>query len=256
MRGKKLKQKLAAGRPIFTTSIAFYSPRLVELLAATGVDQIFLDAEHGPLSERDCEDMIRAADLFDVPIQIRVPVNEPHVILRYLDIGASNIMVPHATTRADVERAVRAVRYPPEGERGFFFTRGAGRLGLSAAEYMQRANEETLVTALFEDAAGIDDIEAMAQTPGLDGIFVGRFDLASSMGLPGQPWHADVQAVVDRVRDACRKHNMPYGTIAHSREELRTLVEQGNLLIPIGTIELGIEAARAAMAELSEVRRA
>ncbi len=254
MRGMKLKQKLAEGSPIFTTSIAFYAPRLVELLATTGVDQIFLDAEHGPLSERDCEDMIRAADLFDVPIQIRVPVNQPHVILRYLDIGASNIMVPHATTRADAERAVKAVRYPPEGERGFFFTRGANRLGLSAAEYMQRANEETLVTALFEDVAGIDEIEAMAQVDGLNCIFVGRFDLASSMGLTGQPWHDDVQAVVDRVRDACRAHKMPYGTIARSRDELRTLAEQGNLLLPVGTIELGMEAARGLMTELSEAR--
>lgn len=124
MRGRKLKDKLAAGRPIFTAFVTFYAPRLVEMLARSGADQIFLDAEHGPLSERDCEDMIRAADLFDVPCQVRVPVNQPHVILRYLDIGASNIMVPHVTTRDDAERAVKAVRYPPEGERGFAMGRG------------------------------------------------------------------------------------------------------------------------------------
>ena len=254
MRGKKLKQKLAAGDPIFTAVVAVYAPRLVEMLARSGADQIFLDAEHGPLSERDCEDMIRAADLFDVPCQVRVPVNQAHVILRYLDVGTSNVMVPHVTTRADAERAVKAVRYPPEGERGFAMGRGGAHWGLTPAEYMRRANEETLVTALFEDVAGVDEIEAMCQVPGLDGIFVGRYDLAASMGLVGQPWHADVQAVVDRVRETCQKHDMPFGTVPRSRDELRTQVEQGNLMISLGPIEWGIEVARNVVSELSEAR--
>ena len=108
MRGGKIKQKLDAGQPIFTASIAFHAPRLVEMLCYSGVDQIFLDAEHGPISEADCEDMVRAADLHETAVQIRVPVNEPHVILRFLDVGASNIMVPHVNTREDAERAVMA----------------------------------------------------------------------------------------------------------------------------------------------------
>ncbi len=256
MRGKKLKDKLAAGRPIFTAFVTFHAPRLVEMLCRSGADQLFLDAEHGPLSERDCEDMIRAADLFDVPCQIRVPVNQPHVILRYLDIGASNIMAPHVTTVADAERAVKAVRYPPAGERGFAMSRGGAHWGLSPADYMQRANEEVLVTALFEDVAGLDEIEQMAQVPGLDGIFVGRYDLAASMGLVGQPWHADVEAVVDRVRAACQQHNMPFGSNPRSRDELRTQVEKGNLMISLGPIDWGIEVSRAVVAELSEVRPA
>src|SRR3990170_59060 len=89
------------------------------MLARSGVDQIFLDAEHGPLSEGECEEMVRAADLYDVPVAIRVPVNAPHVILRYLDIGTSAIMVPHVTTRADADgRDVRPT----------LFARARGRL--------------------------------------------------------------------------------------------------------------------------------
>src|SRR4029450_5040723 len=115
MRGARIKEKLRAGQPVFTAGLRFHAPRLVEMLARSGVDQIFLDAEHGPLSERDCEEMVRAADLYDVPVSIRVPVNAPHVILRYLDIGTSTVIVPHVTTRVDAERAVRAVKTPPEG---------------------------------------------------------------------------------------------------------------------------------------------
>lgn len=254
MRGKQLREKLANGRPIFTAFVTFYAPRLVEIFARSGADQIFLDAEHGPLSERDCEDMIRAADLFDVPCQIRVPVNEPHVILRFLDIGASNIMVPHVTTAEDAQKAVRAVRYPPAGERGYSMGRGGAHWGLSPADYMRRANEEVLVTALFEDVAGLDDVETMAQVAGLDGIFVGRFDLAASMGLVGQPWHDDVEAAVRRVRTACKKHEMPFGTVPRNRDELLAHVEAGNLLVSLNPVDWAVEVTRNVVTQLSQVR--
>lgn len=112
------------------------------------------------------------------------------------------------------------------------------------------------MTALFEDVAGLDEIDQLAQVPGLDGIFVGRFDLAASMGLVGEPWHADVEAVVDRVRDACHAHTMPFGSNPRGRDELRTQVEAGNLMISLGPIDWGIEVARSVVTELSEVRRA
>jgi 4-hydroxy-2-oxoheptanedioate aldolase len=77
MRGKRIKEKLRAGQPVFTTGLRFHAPRLVELLARSGADQIFLGAEHGPITEAECEEMVRAADLHDVPVAIRVPANEP-----------------------------------------------------------------------------------------------------------------------------------------------------------------------------------
>lgn len=256
MRGKRIKDKLRADQPVFTTVLKFHAPRLVEMLARSGADQIFLDAEHGPLSEGDCEEMVRAADLYDVPVSIRVPVNAPHVILRYLDIGTSTIMVPHVTTRHDAERAVRAVKYPPEGERSFAPGRGAELLGLAPAEYVQRANEETVVLALFEDIAGVDEVEAICRVPGIDGLAVGVYDLAASMGHPGQPWRDDVQAVVERVRRTCRANGMPFGTVPRDRADLRAQIERGCQLITVSTIEWGIQATREAVAELSHVRPA
>jgi 4-hydroxy-2-oxoheptanedioate aldolase len=253
MRGKRIKEKLRAGQPVFTTGLRFHAPRLVELLARSGADQIFLDAEHGPLSEGECEEMVRAADLHDVPVAIRVPANLPHVILRYLDIGTSAIMVPHVTTRDDAERAVRAVRYPPEGTRSFAPGRGGERLGLGPAEYVRRANEETLVYALFEDVAGVDHVEAVCQVPGLDGVAVGAYDLAASMGHPGEPWREDVQAVVDRVLQVCRRQRMPFGTVPRDRADLRRQVERGCQLITVATLDWGIQATREAVAELSRL---
>jgi 2-keto-3-deoxy-L-rhamnonate aldolase RhmA len=250
MRGKRIKDKLRAGQPVFTTGLKFHAPRLVEMLARSGADQIFLDAEHGPITEADCEEMVRAADLYDVPVAIRVPTNEPHVILRYLDIGTSAIMVPHVTTRADAERAVAAVKYPPEGTRSFAPGRGAELLGLSPAEYVRRSNEETVVYALFEDVAGVDAVDAICQVPGLDGVAVGAYDLAASMGHPGQPWRDDVQGVVERVLQTCRRHRMPFGTVPRDRADLRRQIERGCQLITVSTLEWGIQATRDAVTEL------
>ena len=254
MRGRRIKEKLRAGRPVFTAGLRFHAPRLVEMLARSGVDQIFLDAEHGPLSPGECEEMVRAADLHDVPVMIRVPVNAPHVILRYLDIGTSTIMVPHVTTRGDAERAVRAVKYPPEGARSFAPGRGGEPLGLGPAEYVRRANEETVVIALFEDVAGLDHVEAICRVPGIDGLAVGAYDLAASMGHPGQPWRDDVQAVVERVLQVCRANRMPFGTVPRDRADLRRQIERGDQLISVATLEWGMEATREAVEELWKLR--
>ena len=253
MRGKRIKDKLRAGQPVFTTGLRFHAPRLVEMLARSGSDQVFLDAEHGPLSEAECEEMVRAADLFDVPVAIRVPVNAPPVILRYLDIGTSAIMVPHVTTRADAERAVHAVKYPPAGTRSFAPGRGAELFRLTPAEYIRRANEETLVYALFEDVAGVDEVEAICRVPGIDGVAVGAYDLAASMGHPGEPWQEDVQAVVERVLQTCRRHRMPFGTVPRDRADLARQIERGCQLITVATLEWGIQATRDAVAELSRL---
>ncbi len=253
MRGKRIKEKLKAGRPVFTVGLRFCAPRLVEMLARSGADQIFLDAEHGPLSERECEDMVRAADLYDLPVSIRVPVNAPHVILRYLDIGTSTVVVPHVASRADAERAVRAVKYPPEGQRSFAPGRGGELFGLGPADYVRRANEETVVIALFEDAAGLSEIEAICAVPGIDGVTVGAYDLAASMGYPGQPWRDDVQAVVEQVRKTCRAAGMPFGTVPRDRADLRRQIERGCQLIGLSPLEWGIQTARETVEELSKL---
>ena len=253
MRGRRLREKLRAGRPVFTAGLRFHAPRLVEMLARSGVDQVFLDAEHGPLSEGQCEEMVRAADLCDVPVMVRVPANAPHVVLRYLDIGTSTIMVPHVTTRADAERAVRAAKYPPEGTRSFAPGRGGDALGLGPAEYVRRANEETLVVALFEDVAGVDEVEGICRVPGIDAVHVGAYDLAASMGHPGEPWRDDVQAVVERVLQVCRRARTPFGTVPRDRADLRRQIERGCQLITVAPVEWGIQAVRDVVGELGRL---
>ncbi len=246
MRGARLRARMRADQVIVSVGLTFHSTSVVEMLAYTDVDDIFLDAEHGPINEAQCEDMVRAADLLDKPVLIRVPTNEPHVILRYLDIGASGIVVPHITTREDAERAIDAIKYGPEGHRSFAGGR-AGGYGAreSAAEYVQRANRETVVVGLFEDVRGLDDLPEILAVEGLDALIVGPNDLAFSMGYPAQPWHPEVQKVVDRVIAECRRVGKPTGLPASDLEQARRHVERGCRVITVSAASLLMSAARA-----------
>jgi len=98
--------------------------------------------------------------------------------------------------------------------------------------------------------AGVDAVDAICQVPGLDGVAVGAYDLAASMGHPGQPWRDDVQAVVERVLQTCRRHRMPFGTVPRDRADLRRQIERGCQLITVSTLEWGIQATRDAVTEL------
>src|SRR5579884_601622 len=184
MRGERLRAKMKSDQVILNVGLTIYSPAVVEMLGYTDVDDIFLDAEHGSINESQCEDMVRAADLLDKPVIIRVPKNEPHVILRYLDIGTSGLIIPHVSSREDAERAVQAIKYGPEGSRSFAGGR-AGGYGVreKATEYIKRANREIVVIGLFEDIHGLANVPDILAVDGLDALIVGPNDLAFSMGF-------------------------------------------------------------------------
>lgn len=179
------------------------SPHLVELAGSLGFDWVFIDCEHGAMSETDTESLIRAAETYGMASVVRVPANFAHIILRFLDMGAQGIVVPHVSNFEDAHKAVAAAKYPPLGERGSNY--GTGRnneygAGTSTVdEYYRRSNEETILFALIESQAGVDNIDAIVGTDGIDATWLGPSDMALSMGLPEQ---SVVDAALDRVVNA------------------------------------------------------
>jgi 2-keto-3-deoxy-L-rhamnonate aldolase RhmA len=252
MRGSQLRDQLRAGRPILNTGVTFHSPPVVEMLGYAGVDSIFLDGEHGPFGPLEAEEMIRAADLVDKPVLVRVPVNEEPVILRFLDVGASGIIAPHVTTREDAERAVRAVKYAPEGRRSLAGGR-ASAYGTreSTIEYVRRANRETVVVGLFEDVGGLPNLPGILGVPGLDALIIGPNDLAGSMGYAGDPGRPDVQRVVDQIIAECRRANIPTGLPANDLDGARRNVERGAQIVTINVSAILINATRRLIAALN-----
>ena len=155
---KVAKERLRAGELLYGCFLRYPDPGLTELLALQGFDFLVLDGEHGTMEPRDCENMVRGADVRGVPALVRVPVNEPPVILRFMDTGALGVHVPLVSSADDAERAVRAVKYGPRGTRGLTGVRAAAYgQRESLAEYVERANAETLVVVQIETRAAESD---------------------------------------------------------------------------------------------------
>ncbi len=194
------KDKLRAGEAIFGPIIGFNSPHLVEICGRVGFDFIFIDCEHGAITTEGCEAMVRAAEVAGVPTIVRVPENSPHVILRYLDTGALGVQVPHVTSRAEAEAVVAAVKYAPLGQRGIAGGRWAD-YGLTGGlgEAIKFANEQTLISLMIEDVAGVRNLDEIVSVEGVDILAVGPADLSASLGYPGNVNEPKVQQTIDEI---------------------------------------------------------
>ncbi len=200
MRPNRMKETLAAGGWSAGPIIPVADAALVEVCGLTGWDHVLIDAEHGHISVKDCEDLVRAAHMVGITPIVRVPTNAPHEILRFLDTGAQGIVVPQVTTRADAERAVRAARYHPLGSRGLAGVRAAEYgLGGAMGDYAQEANATILVNALIEDIRAVDNLPDILAVEGLDTISIGPSDLSQSMGHPGERNHPAVQEAIAEI---------------------------------------------------------
>jgi 2-keto-3-deoxy-L-rhamnonate aldolase RhmA len=200
MRENALKARLASGGVSAGVIVPVAEPALVEVCAMAGFDHVLIDAEHGNISVAGCEALVRAAEAVGTTPIVRVPVNAPEAILRFLDTGAQGVLVPQVTTREDAERAVRAARYHPLGQRGLAGTRAAdyGLRG-SLTDYARRANEQLMVQALIEDARAIDHLPAILAVEGLDLIAIGPADLSQSLGHPGERDHPVVREAIAEI---------------------------------------------------------
>lgn len=245
MRKNPIKEKLARGETVFGCFVNLPSPDLVEISGLIGFDFVLIDCEHGPIDFATMTHMIRAADAAGVPALLRSPQNVAQVILRYLDAGALGIQVPQTNTRAEVEAAVRAVKYRPEGTRGLAAVRAAGYgITQSVSEYVPRANEETMVVVHIESVEAVRNLPEFLTVPGVDVFFLGPTDLSHSMGLPGQVNHPDVQAVLTSCFRQIREAGKVSGTIAFDAAHARQLREMGVQYIVPGAARLFIAACR------------
>ena len=200
------KEKLLAGKKPIGMFVGSGSATVVECLSRTGLDFVVIDNEHSPIEAETSLKMIRAAELGKLCPLARVREISRPAVLKLLDVGAQGLIVPNVQSIQDVEELISYAKYAPLGDRGFCPTRKDG-WGFDTAEtvpqLMARLNEETLLIPQCETVGALDAIEDIAALDGVDGVFVGPFDLSISMGLPGQFDHPDFTAAVDRSVKAC-----------------------------------------------------
>lgn len=204
-----LKRKIeAAQRPLGVVS-QLCSANAIECLGRTGFDFVVIDNEHSAVDAETTTEYVRAALLTGIAPLARVRGIDRAAILKLLDIGIQGIVVPCVNSAEDVKALVSYAKYFPLGQRGYCPTRKDG-WGFAAPtdggmmENMAHFNRETLLIPQCETLGALEQIEEIAATEGVDGIFVGPFDLSIAMGIPGQFDDPRFQTAVERVRTACK----------------------------------------------------
>jgi len=229
LKENKVKRMINEGKMALSAHISFPEPALVEVIGYAGVDAAFIDMEHTSLDIPAVENLIRTAELVGLTSLVRVPGHDPNVILKVLESGAQGIQAPHVQTAAQAKELVKAVRYAPAGERGAAgSSRAAGYGATPWPEHVKRSNEEILLLAMCEDKAGIDNLDEIAATDGVDIIVVAPTDLSESLGLRGnfnelRKVYMDVAARLKKIGKARLSVPLGHPAMPFTANELQAL---------------------------------
>ena len=205
-----------------------------ELVARQGYDSIVIDLQHGLIDYQTALIMIQAINAGgDATVIGRPPWNEPGVIMKLLDAGAWGILCPMINNRADAEAFVGACRYAPSGFRSVGPTRAMMMFG---PDYIRRANDHVVTLAMIETREAFDNIDEIAATPGLTGLYVGPADLAQSLDHPVEldPTGEGMMAAIERVRDAAKAAGKKAGMHCMMPAYARDMADRGFDFVTLG----------------------
>jgi 4-hydroxy-2-oxoheptanedioate aldolase len=180
MRPNKIKQMWADGKPVTLGWLSVSHGFTAEVMARQGFDALCVDLQHGTNEMSDVLPMLQAISQTDTVPVVRVAWNDSASIMRALDLGAYAIIVPLVNNAEEAAKAVAACRYPPVGIRSSGPVRAAHYGG---AGYQAAANDEIVVMVMIETKEGIENLEAICATPGVDAVYIGPADLSYALGL-------------------------------------------------------------------------
>ena len=238
MLASRIKEKLARGEVTIGSWMSMAHVSIAEILASAGYDWVVVETEHTAIDVSEVLKLLIAIEgRGSVPL-VRLAWNDPIQCKAVLDSGAAGVIVPMVNTRADAELAVQGAKYPPLGRRGVGLARAQG-YGTTFADYVGRANEDSLLVVQIEHIEAVHNIDEILSVPGIDATFIGPYDLSMSMGLPGQLTHPDVLAARERVLAATLERGLVAGIhLVHPDQAAAGMAEyigKGYRFIALGT---------------------
>jgi len=236
-------QRLRDGQSLAGILLTTGSREVAEVIQHAGFDWVFIDTEHGVLDPADVQGVLQTLAGGPAAI-VRIPDNEPVWFKKALDAGADGVIVPLVRGAADARKAVACAKYPPLGARSV----GVGRAqayGPGFKDYVDHANAQVSLVLQIEHIDAVTQLDEILAVPGIDALFVGPFDLSSSMGLIGDVKHPAVRAAIDDVRTRCAARQMPLGIFATSPEGAAEALAGGYGFVAMGS-ELALLATAAA----------
>ncbi len=226
---------------------------VTEMLAGCGFDWILLDCEHSPRDVSEVLAGLQAMSAYPAQPVVRVKTLDVAEIKKVLDIGSQTILVPYVQNAEEARLAAAAVAYPPAGLRGVAGGVRANRFG-AIPDYFTRARDEICLLVQVETREALENLEEIAATDGIDGIFIGPADLAASLGHPGNAKHPEVlSAIADAIRRV-RAAGKPAGCLTGDSEFLELVLEAGCVFT---AIDIDLAALRRnALERLAEIKTA
>ncbi len=247
------KRKLNRGDLLIGTTITIPAPEIGEIYAMSGFDWLFIDLEHGVIGLKDAQIIIQATES-QTPSLVRVPSIDLAWIKKTLDMGPAGIIIPQVRTAEEVAKAVQLCKYPPEGKRSVGIARAQG-YGEKFQEYVATANENTAIVIQIEHRDAVSNIEEIIKVAGIDCIFIGPYDLSTSMGKPGQTTDPEVQDAISRVKRFANDAKIPLGIFGVSPEAVTPYIQSGYTLIAVGMDGMLLaDAARGIVGKLSKFK--
>lgn len=234
MNGRSLREHWQTGQVAYTGWLSMPDPWSAEVMAHAGFDALVVDLQHGLGDTGGLLGMLQAIGDAGVPALVRAAWNEPSGLMRALDTGAHGVICPMVNTAEECEAFVAACRYPPRGIRSFGPTRSLVSIG---PDYMLRAEAFSLTFAQIETAAGLDNVEAIASVSGLDGLYVGPYDLSLDLGLaePGNLEDPRLLEACGAIREVAERHQLVAGIYTNTAEAGARMAALGFRLVNIAT---------------------
>lgn len=239
------KQALTEGRTQLGLWVALAHSYSTELLAGIGYDWLLLDVEHAPNDVRTVLAQLQAVasaqqafgDQRSHPV-VRVPLGTGEagtaIIKQFLDIGAQTLLVPMVDTAEQARQVAAAARYAPAGVRGLGSALSRAARWQAHPRYLHEANDQVCVLVQAESVEAMKNLDAIAATPGVDGVFIGPSDLSASMGHIGNPLHPEVQAVIEQGIARILKAGKAPGILATNEAQARKWLQAGARFVAVG----------------------
>ena len=230
----RLREEWRQKRPTFGAIATILSIQTVQIMARSGLDWIIVDLEHGPIDLTSAHAMITATSGTACVPFARIAANEAHLAKAPMDIGALGINFPMISSRAEAEKAVRCLRYPPRGDRLWGPFHAPFRWGVSMQDYMATADDDMICMITIEHVEAIDRIDEIMATPGIDVAVIGPGDLATSINKRGQIDDPEVQALIARAEAGILNSGVPIGGVARTAEQANAMIDRGYLALALG----------------------
>ncbi|HCX03681.1 MAG TPA: hypothetical protein DHM42_04275 [Clostridiales bacterium] len=226
-----VKEKLKNKETVIGTFFELGSCQTVEALAMSGIDFMIIDCEHGPFNTESTLEYVRTAELSSLTPFVRVKDITRPSILKNLDLGAKGLIIPNLETVDEAKKLVEWGKYHPVGKRGVFLGRTSGfgyeSLAGNIDEYFKVSNEETMLIPQCETLGCLENIEEILALDGIDGIFIGPYDLSTALGAPADFNSQNFKDSLNKIQNACNKAQKPCFIYTGTEEGAAELIQDG-----------------------------